>query len=89
MGAVPDYETAIRIINEQDERIAHLESRVGELTKALNNLCDKLDEIVADDSYKSVFTIAFVHGCKYQGPSWEETLKQARATLAAAEGEGE
>ncbi len=63
------------------ERIESLARRVHELETHLAALCDRLDEIAASPAYRGVWGLYAAHGGSYDGPSWEEPLKAARACL--------
>ena len=49
--------------------------------KLLKNLVNKLIEIVENDSYNSVFTVASNNGVTYDGPCWGEELSAAKKYL--------
>jgi len=55
---------------------------MSELREALQGLVDRLDEIAANDEFKSVWTLHHVHGGRYAGPTWVDALERARAALA-------
>ena len=57
---------------------------VDEVRAALQGLVDRLDEIHADPAYKSVWTSYYVHGGRYDGPTYVEALARARAALKGA-----
>lgn len=63
------------------------ETRPEDLLAAARGLADRLDEIMAHPSYRSVFTLAAVHGTPYNGPSWEQHLIDLRAAIALYEPE--
>lgn len=48
---------------------------------ALATLADKLDVITECDAFKSVFTMAAIHGQPYSGPNFGEELAAARMLL--------
>lgn len=52
-----------------------------ELRAALEGLVNRLDEIGADPDFRSVFTLHYVHGGDYRGPTWVEALAAARKAL--------
>jgi hypothetical protein len=68
---------------EAVERLAAGE-RVRELRAALEGLVDRLEEIHADPAYKSVWTMYYVHGGRYHGPTYVEALARAKAELRRA-----
>lgn len=47
----------------------------------LENLVKKIEEIENNDSFKSMFTISYVHGIKYSGPNWIKELNDAKEVL--------
>lgn len=49
--------------------------------EALKALVTKLKEIEIHPSYLSIWSLADSHGLKYDGPTWEEELKQAKVIL--------
>lgn len=53
----------------------------AELVGATRALVNKLDEINEDKSFQGVFTYAFAHGYRYDGPTFESDLESARAAL--------
>lgn len=53
----------------------------GRTTKVLRDLVAKLDEISDSPQWKSLFTIAFIHGQEYTGPNFGEELKAAKEVL--------
>jgi hypothetical protein len=65
-------------------KVAALERSHAKLLGALRNLCDKLDAIKKPVDDLTVF--AYIHGYKYQGPSFVEEYDAARAAIAEAEG---
>jgi len=60
-----------------------LRAKLVKATEASTNLADKLDAIIASSEYRSVFTLAMIHGAPYDGPTFELELKELRAALAA------
>jgi hypothetical protein len=58
---------------------------MNEIEKALRALVDRLDEIVADPAFKSVWVINQIHAGPYRGPNWVDALDRARAALASIE----
>ena len=59
-------------------------ARVAKLEAALKGLVERLDEINAHPEFKSVWTLHYVHGGRYGGPSWVEPLEAARIALEEA-----
>jgi DNA repair exonuclease SbcCD ATPase subunit len=53
------------------------------LREALTNLCDRLDFVEEDERYKGVWTACAIRGYPYNGPTWEQAYKEARAALSA------
>lgn len=53
-----------------------------DLVNAMRDLVHRLDDIEQHQSYKAVWSIAWVHGIKYDGPNWSEPLKQCKELLA-------
>lgn len=49
---------------------------------ALRALVKKLEALLADPQFKSVFTIAYIHGSRYAGPTIDRELADAKAALA-------
>ena len=49
--------------------------------EALEALVAKLEAIGLNEQFKSVFTLAWVHGQNYTGPNWEKELKDAKEVL--------
>jgi len=56
-----------------------------ELEAALKNLVDKLTEVENNSEYKGIWTVAYVHGIQYAGPSYAEELSAARLVLKRLE----
>lgn len=52
------------------------------LTVALKNLVDRTKSIDASDSFKTVFSVAYLHGAAYTGPNWSAEVLAAEAVLA-------
>jgi hypothetical protein len=48
---------------------------------ALEKLVDKIEEVCDHDSFKGVFEVSYIHGFKYDGPTFTESLKEAKALL--------
>ena len=61
-----------------------VEAKTAPLREALQGLVDRLDEIAANDEFKSVWTLHYVHGGVYRGPNWVDALERARAALNEA-----
>jgi hypothetical protein len=47
----------------------------------LLELVSKLDEVYAHPQYRAVWESAWIHGCRYGGPTYERELKAAREAL--------
>ena len=60
---------------------ALVEAETARLRAALEGLVNRLDEIAADPDFRSVWTLHYVHGGDYRGPTWVEALARARAAL--------
>jgi hypothetical protein len=52
------------------------------LYDAAKALCDRIDEIEGSENYQGLFTLAFVHGLKYEGPDWSDAQKALRELLS-------
>ena len=48
---------------------------------ALENLVKKIEEIENNDSFKSMFSVSYVHGIRYSGPNWSKELNEAKEAL--------
>lgn len=48
----------------------------------LRNLVNKLNAMSQDPKFTGVFTMTWVHGIEYDGPTWEKELKEAEYELA-------
>lgn len=48
---------------------------------ALEKLLEKLGQVESHPEYKSVWTLAYLHGQPYSGPTWEKEVQDARAAL--------
>ena len=48
---------------------------------ALENLVKKIEEIENNDSFKSMFSVSYVHGIRYSGPNWSKELNEAKEVL--------
>jgi hypothetical protein len=66
--------------------LAPSEERPREVLAAGEALLDKLDAIDKDASYKSIVTIAHIHGCDYTGPNWSAEYDALRAALSELRG---
>jgi len=55
--------------------------RLIKVQKAAKRLEKKLTEIENHPSYKSVWTIASVHGCQYDGPNYSKEIAELRKVL--------
>ena len=94
----PDAKTATDIYpgnsEEYGDRIAsavHLENAsliaaAPELLAALKALTEKIRAVFASSAYQSQVSIAWVHGCRYDGPTIVDELARADAAIAKAEG---
>lgn len=51
------------------------------MKRQIKNLIDKLDLIHSNESYKNIFTIAYMHGHIYNGPNYEVELEAVRKAL--------
>jgi len=54
---------------------------MDELEAATRALVEKLDEMQDNESLRTVFTIAHVHGFSYTGPNYQAELTAARNVL--------
>ncbi len=61
------------------ERLAESEAAQAELRGVLEGLADKCDAVA--DATLGVFVLHQVYGGKYDGPTYEQELKDARAAL--------
>lgn len=50
--------------------------------RVLRNLVNKLHQMNNDPKFTGVFTMAWVHGVEYSGPTWDKELKEADYELA-------
>lgn len=60
-------------------RLDSLTAEHARLREAATAFADKIDEI--GPKLNGVFTIAMIHGCPYDGPTWTDALNDLRAAL--------
>lgn len=59
------------------------EQTIARLREALTDLIANVDTVCESSAFKSVFTVAAIHGLNYNGPQFE--LTKARAALSPEE----
>lgn len=59
-----------------------LQARLRSAEAALRELVNAIEVVLDHPSYKSVITVAHVHGVNYVGPTIEKQLEAARGHLA-------
>ena len=52
-----------------------------EIVKAARALLEKIDLVDESDSIKAVFMSAYIHGVKYDGPTYASEREELRAAL--------
>lgn len=57
------------------------------LVEALQGLVNRLDFVHESEEYKGIWTLAHVHGVRYNGPKYSTELETARAALTAVKDE--
>lgn len=73
----------IALLDELDA----LRAKVKSQTEALNGLVRRLDEIHADPTYQSVWTLNHLHNGPYKGPQYADELAAARRAAQEASDE--
>lgn len=48
---------------------------------ALEELVKKIEEVENNDSFKGLFTVAYVRGIQYSGPSWDKEMMYAKKVI--------
>ena len=75
-------DTSERIALKEAENTA-LRAKLVTMTASGTALADKLDAICQASEYRSVFTLAMIHGAAYSGPTFEHELRELHAALEA------
>jgi polyhydroxyalkanoate synthesis regulator phasin len=70
---------------ERQRALTASQAEVERLKEALTKLVQKLDIVHADSRYEGVWTIAYLHGQSYTGPTYTDELAAARAALQVEE----
>jgi len=70
---------------EFQARRADLAVLPEDLVEAAKDLLNKMDLIEADEGFKSVWSLAMIHGQPYTGPTYEMELQELRDSLATKE----
>lgn len=48
---------------------------------ALSTLIAKVEDVLKNDSFKGIFQVAYIHGCKYTGPNLAKALAEAKKVI--------
>jgi hypothetical protein len=78
---------------ERQERNARILSKAEalmrdeEIRRKAKALVEKIEAIHADNRYRAVWEVAFVHGYKYDGPQYVEELSALKTALAQPKGD--
>lgn len=64
-----------------------VKARAEELRTKASAFVNKLDELTP--AINGMFTFAFVHGNKYDGPTWEKELAELRSALTSGQAQHE